>query len=141
MHVSEASIKNLKGRAMKSTNEAMLCRASDIQVAQPRRARMEPRLKAGMPEYAGKTIQEKINLFNQPVKFDRKKIRMLLVDDNIHDVVRLRDILHKIECWPLTLTGGRTSNTPWKNIGYNAYDFCMIDLDLVLKEDRLILSG
>jgi signal transduction histidine kinase len=111
---------------MKSRNETIL------QTGQGNEAELW--LRSGLPEYAGKTLQEKINLFNQPVKFDREKIRMLLVDENIHDVVRLRGILHKIECWSIEIDWGQDIEHALEKIGYNAYDFCMIDLDLVLKK-------
>ena len=116
---------------MKNTNEAMLRRASDIQVTQPRGTPAAARLKGGMPEYHEKTMQEKIELFNRPVTFDRKKIRILLVDDNIHDIGRLRDLLQNIECWQIDADWALNIDLAIKNIGRNAYDVCLIDLDLV----------
>ncbi len=116
---------------MKQANEAMLCRASDIQVTQPQEAQTATRLKGGMPEYHEKTMQEKIELFNRPVKFDRKKIRTLLVDDNIHDIGRVQDLLQKIECWQIDVDWALNVDLAIKNIERDAYDVCLIDLDLV----------
>ncbi len=81
----------------------------------------------------GKSIFKGIENFARPVKIDQKKIRMLLIDDNLDDAMKLRHIIRGITCWQIDFHWAETMKEAMINGQRHAYDFCMMDLAMARK--------
>lgn len=117
--------------------------AYDIAAGQAGRPNVGPAIPwtaGGLMEPGAKNIFTGIENFSQPVKINGEKIRMLLIDDNLQDAMKLRQIIREITCWQINFDWAETMKEAMVNGRRHAYDFCMMDLTMARKNSTDVID-